>query len=200
MAVVTIRSSNPYDSNIFLIEGDRPILVDSGTGQGSEEVIRHIRSACPDGPSLIVATHCHYDHAGGLHDLVETFGCPVYAGWKDAPVIRHPDSRDVAALFGAAMRPVDVLDLREGDVLDSGSHRFTVLETPGHTEGSIDLMKLAALSPYAVLCELTNPDGSMAKGVAIERFAAQFDYPIVTISDIIHYRRTFGYITQYEEK
>ena len=37
------------------------------------------------------------------------------------------------------MRPVDAKDLREGDVLDTGSRRFSVLETPGHTEGSICL-------------------------------------------------------------
>lgn len=95
-------------------------------------------------------------------------------------------------------RPEDLC--RPGHVFPLISQNGGVLTRDGHTEGSIDLMKLAALSPYAVLCELTNPDGSMAKGVAIERFAAQFDYPIVTISDIIHYRRTFGYITQYEEK
>lgn len=144
MSIVTIPSSVPYDSNIFLIEGDRPILVDSGTGQDSAAVIRRIREVCPEGPSTIVATHCHYDHAGGLHDLVEEFGCLVYAGWRDAQVIRHPDRRDVAALFGAAMRPVDAKDLREGDVLDSGSRRFTVLETPGHTEGSICLYNEAS--------------------------------------------------------
>lgn len=139
MSIVTIPSSVPYDSNIFLIEGERPILVDSGTGQDSGTVIGRIREVCPDGPSMIVATHCHYDHAGGLHDLVEEFGCPVYAGWRDAQVIRNPDRRDVSALFGAAMRPVDAKDLREGDVLDTGSRRFSVLETPGHTEGSICL-------------------------------------------------------------
>lgn len=38
-----------------------------------------------------------------------------------------------------------------------------VFERDGHTEGSVDLMKLAGLQPYAVLCELTNIDGSMAK-------------------------------------
>ena len=102
MSIVTIPSSVSYDSNIFLIEGERPILVDSGTGQDSGTVIGRIREVCPEGPSMIVATHCHYDHAGGLHDLVEEFGCPVYAGWRDAQVIRHPDRRDVSALFGAA--------------------------------------------------------------------------------------------------
>ena len=115
MSIVTIPSSVPYDSNIFLIEGERPILVDSGTGQDSGTVIGRIREVCPDGPSMIVATHCHYDHAGGLHDLVEEFGCPVYAGWRDAQVIRNPDRRDVSAQGGGRPRYWVPQVLRAGD-------------------------------------------------------------------------------------
>ena len=63
-----------------------------------------------------------------------------------------------------------------------------VLERDGHTEGSVDLMKIAGLSPYAVLCELTNSDGSMAKMPEIISFSKLHDYPIVSISDIINFR------------
>lgn len=58
----------------------------------------------------------------------------------------------------------------------------------GHTEASVDLMKLAQLQPYAVLCELTNEDGSMAKGKQIEIFAKKHSMPIITIEEIIEYR------------
>ena len=64
-----------------------------------------------------------------------------------------------------------------------------VLEREGHTEASVDLMRLSNLSPYAVLCELTNPDGTMAVGDAIYHFAAQYDFPIVSIDEIIAYRK-----------
>lgn len=139
MAVLRIPTSVPYDSNVYLIDGERPILVDSGTGLDSKTIIEGIRLVCSKGPSMIVATHCHYDHAGGLRDMVDEFGCPVYAGWRDADVIRHPDERDVASMFGSHLRPVEVNELRDGDFLDSGTHKFRVLETPGHTEGSICL-------------------------------------------------------------
>ena len=140
MSIVTIPSSVPYDSNIFLIEGERPILVDSGTGQDSGTVIGRIREVCPDGPSMIVATHCHYDHAGGLHDLVEEFGCEAYAGELDTPSIRDADDRyTLASAFDGVVRPVDVRDLKDGDVLDLGDSRFRVISTPGHTRGSICL-------------------------------------------------------------
>lgn len=64
-----------------------------------------------------------------------------------------------------------------------------VLEREGHTEASVDLMRLSNLAPYAVLCELTNPDGTMAVGDAIYDFAAQNGFPIVSIDEIIAYRK-----------
>lgn len=64
-----------------------------------------------------------------------------------------------------------------------------VLEREGHTEASVDLMRLSGLSPYAVLCELTNPDGTMTVGDAIYDFAAKHGFPIVSIDEIIDYRK-----------
>lgn len=64
-----------------------------------------------------------------------------------------------------------------------------VLERTGHTEATTDLMKLSGLSPFGVLCELTNPDGTMAHGDEIEAFASKYEMPIVHISDIIEYRK-----------
>jgi len=64
-----------------------------------------------------------------------------------------------------------------------------VLEREGHTEASVDLMRLSGLSPYAVLCELTNPDGTMSVGDAIYDFASKHGFPIVSIDEIIDYRK-----------
>lgn len=63
-----------------------------------------------------------------------------------------------------------------------------VLERQGHTEASIDLMKLSKLQPTAVLCELTNEDGTMAKGEQIINFAKKYSMPILSVQDIIEYR------------
>ncbi|AXX89998.1 3,4-dihydroxy-2-butanone-4-phosphate synthase [Arcobacter suis] len=63
-----------------------------------------------------------------------------------------------------------------------------VLERNGHTEASIDIMKIANLEPNAVLCEITNEDGSMAKGEEIINFAKKYSMPIISIEDIIEYR------------
>ncbi|MFV7790405.1 3,4-dihydroxy-2-butanone-4-phosphate synthase [Aliarcobacter lanthieri] len=64
-----------------------------------------------------------------------------------------------------------------------------VLERNGHTEASIDMMKLANLEPNAVLCEITNEDGTMAKGEQITDFAKKYSMPIISIQEIIEYRR-----------
>ncbi|WP_366186928.1 3,4-dihydroxy-2-butanone-4-phosphate synthase [Flavobacterium ovatum] len=64
-----------------------------------------------------------------------------------------------------------------------------VLERKGHTEGSIDLMKLADLHPEAVLCELMNPDGTMAQINTIIEFAEEHDLIVLTIEDIVQYRK-----------
>ncbi len=64
-----------------------------------------------------------------------------------------------------------------------------VLERQGHTEATVDLAKLAGLKPYGVLCELTNPDGTMARLPEIVAFAQKHQMTIVTVNDLVAYRR-----------
>lgn len=78
---------------------------------------------------------------------------------------------------------------RPGHVFPLRAKENGVLERNGHTEGSVDLMKLAGLKPQAVLCELMNIDGSMAKLDEIINFAGQNDLVVLSIEDIIHYRK-----------
>lgn len=79
-----------------------------------------------------------------------------------------------------------------GHIFPLSANEKGVLGREGHTEASVDLMKLAKLKPYAVLCELTNEDGSMAKGEQIEQFSKKYDMPIISIEEIIKYRHTLG--------
>lgn len=64
-----------------------------------------------------------------------------------------------------------------------------VFERRGHTEGSVDLVKMANLGDDAVLCELTNEDGSMARLPEIVDFALRKGMSVVTIEDIYAYRK-----------
>ena len=63
-----------------------------------------------------------------------------------------------------------------------------VLKRAGHTEGSLDLAKLAGLNPAAVICEVMNPDGSMARVPELRKFAKTHGLKIGTIVDLIEYR------------
>ncbi|MWP47629.1 3,4-dihydroxy-2-butanone-4-phosphate synthase [Gilliamella sp. Pas-s27] len=65
-----------------------------------------------------------------------------------------------------------------------------VLVRRGHTEASIDLVTLAGLKPAAVLCELTNDDGTMARAPEVVEFAKKYHMPVVTIEDIVEYRNS----------
>ncbi|MGZ0707734.1 3,4-dihydroxy-2-butanone-4-phosphate synthase [Coraliomargarita sp. W4R53] len=64
-----------------------------------------------------------------------------------------------------------------------------VLERRGHTEATVDLMRLAGLQPSGVLCELTNKDGTMARLPEIIDFARSSGYPVVTVEDVVRARK-----------
>ena len=63
-----------------------------------------------------------------------------------------------------------------------------VLVRTGHTEGSVDLCKLAGLAPVAVICEIIKDDGTMARATDLEQFSDKHDLHIVYISDLVEYR------------
>ena len=78
---------------------------------------------------------------------------------------------------------------RPGHIFPLRGRDNGVLDREGHTEGSIDLMKLAGLKPEAVLCELMEADGTMSKIDSITTFANTHDLIVLSIKDIIHYRK-----------
>ena len=77
-----------------------------------------------------------------------------------------------------------------GHVFPLKYHPGGVLVRAGHTEGSIDLIKLANKNPAAIVCEILNSDGTMARGKQLEDLSKKHNIPIVSIADIISYRMT----------
>lgn len=63
-----------------------------------------------------------------------------------------------------------------------------VLQRTGHTEGSVDLARLAGLRPAGVICEIMNDDGTMARADDLVNFAATHEMPLLSIADLIEYR------------
>ncbi|GAB91236.1 bifunctional 3,4-dihydroxy-2-butanone-4-phosphate synthase/GTP cyclohydrolase II [Gordonia rhizosphera] len=78
---------------------------------------------------------------------------------------------------------------RPGHVLPLRARAGGVLTRPGHTEAAVDLCSYAGLPAVAVIAELVNDDGSMMQMPDIEAFAARHDLPVLTIAELIAYRR-----------
>lgn len=97
---------------------------------------------------------------------------------------------DRVTTIKAATAPASVSeDLNNpGHVFPLRARQGGVLSRRGHTEGTVDLMELAGLAPAGVLCELTNPDGTMARVPEIVAFADKHDMIVLTIEDIVQYR------------
>lgn len=96
--------------------------------------------------------------------------------------------RTVHAAAAPGARPGDLC--RPGHVFPLRARPGGVLERPGHTEATVDLMRLAGLEPCGVLCELTNPDGSMARLPEIVAFAESSGLPVLAVADLVRHRRT----------
>ncbi|MCA9791479.1 MAG: bifunctional 3,4-dihydroxy-2-butanone-4-phosphate synthase/GTP cyclohydrolase II [Candidatus Eremiobacteraeota bacterium] len=79
---------------------------------------------------------------------------------------------------------------RPGHIVPLRAERGGVLRRAGHTEASVDLCRLAGLAPMGVLAEVMNDDGSMARTPELLAMARRLDMRIITIADLISYRRT----------
>ena len=78
---------------------------------------------------------------------------------------------------------------RPGHIFPLIARRGGVLKRAGHTEAVIDLVKLAGLKPVGILCEIMDKDGTMARIPQLMDMAKKYDLKIITIADLIEYRR-----------
>lgn len=97
-------------------------------------------------------------------------------------------ARTVAVAIDEKSTPQDIVR-GKGHVPGLRAREGGVLVRAGHTEGSVDLAKLAGLKGAAVICEICNPDGTMARLPQLLAFAHEHDLKICTIEDLIKYRR-----------
>jgi len=78
--------------------------------------------------------------------------------------------------------------VRPGHVFPLRAAPGGVLERAGHTEGSVDLARMAGMKPAAVICEVTNSDGTMTKGNDVDRFAKRHGLVMLSISELVDHR------------
>jgi len=98
----------------------------------------------------------------------------------------HDRAQTILAAVDPRTRPEDLA--RPGHVFPLRSRPDGVLERRGQTEASVDLARLAGLHRAAVICEIMNRDGSMARGSDLATFCSEHGFTMVTVAQLVRYR------------
>ena len=99
----------------------------------------------------------------------------------------HDRAKTILTAIDPKIEPDDLA--RPGHIFPLMAKDGGVLRRAGHTEATVDLARLAGLYPAGVLCEIMDEDGTMARVPKLMEIAAQFELKIITIRDLIEYRR-----------
>jgi glyoxylase-like metal-dependent hydrolase (beta-lactamase superfamily II) len=128
---VTLLATNCY---AYVSEGSCMVVDPGGSGAQLAERLSDVSV------ELIVATHGHGDHVGGVAALKRATGAPYLISAVDAERARHAGERGETGYVYDENAPAPDRTLAEGDVVEVGTASFTVMETPGHTPGGIVLV------------------------------------------------------------
>jgi len=129
----------PLRTNCYLLVSDNEdVIVDPGHVDGLAELYRQADRAGVR-VKAVVATHGHFDHVLGAKAIIERFKAPFLISELDLGALEHASHH--ARVFLGVRVPCDLPRpdgyLREGSTIEIGSERLTIIETPGHTAGSI---------------------------------------------------------------
>ncbi len=134
--------SHFFDATVYLLPcGEELTLIDCGTREGFQQVTENIRALGFDPKKItrIYGTHGHYDHVGAAKLYRELSGAKLYLHGKDRQQVEAGDGVRTTAelLYGVQAEPITVAGVfEENDTFCTDAGRFTILHTPGHTQGS----------------------------------------------------------------
>lgn len=127
-----------------------------------------------------------YDANKSSHKTAFTVSIEAATG-VGTGISSHDRCRTILCASEPSATPDDII--MPGHIFPLRSQNGGVLARPGHTEASVDLARLAGLTPAAVICEIMNDDGSMARRDDLFRFSKLHGIKIGTIEDLIEYRK-----------
>lgn len=172
-------------------EGDLIIAAEKITDESMSFFIRHC--------SGIVCISMLEEQLAAL-DIPSMVAPELNTSSRGTPFMMSVDARDnittgvssadrVATIQALMATPADPKSLvKPGHIFPLRAHPAGVFGRNGHTEGALDLVRLAGLKPGAVLCEIMNPDGTMTRGEELNEFSKAHDLVSVSIADIFAYR------------
>jgi 3,4-dihydroxy 2-butanone 4-phosphate synthase/GTP cyclohydrolase II len=198
---MTLPHTTVADALHRIRRGEMVIVVDGPDREDEGDLTMAARHVTPEALTFMIR------QAGGLicvpcdGDRLDALGFePMVADCGDGAAFTvSVDHRDcgsgisasdrtctIRAMLDPDARPADFA--RPGHIFPLRARAGGVLERPGHTEAGVDLARLAGLEPCAVICEVLNDDGSVARRDDLERFSAVHGFPIMSIEELIAYR------------
>jgi glyoxylase-like metal-dependent hydrolase (beta-lactamase superfamily II) len=132
------------DCNVYLIETDELVMIDSGFGANSQALVDNISEVGlnPADVTTIILTHCHIDHIRGAAWFRNRFGSRLVMHEFDANIVEQGDNRLTAAFcFEVQFEPlpIDVKLTGAEGLLTVGGEEICWVHTPGHSAGSISV-------------------------------------------------------------
>ena len=173
---IDILSLGSYQTNCYLVwaEGsDRCVVIDPGF---EPEAILARLEALGLTPEAILLTHGHFDHVGAVEALVKSANCPVWIHQSDYTQHKNPINDRLYPIHDGDFCVFSFCE--EGEAIRAGALTFRVLETPGHTWGSVCYLCGDAMfcgdTLFAGSCGRTDLPGGSARamGQTLERLAA----------------------------
>jgi len=126
----------PIGTNVYLLgdeETKKAIIFDPADQAGE---IRKALEEASWTPTAVYLTHAHFDHFGAAEEIIRHYGIPLSIGRNDGPVLADPARNLSEAFSNPYSLKADHL-LKDGDEIQTPCGLMRVLETPGHTEGSV---------------------------------------------------------------
>lgn len=184
--------------------GKMVILMDDEDRENEGDLVVAAEYATPEAINFMSRHGCGLICLSMADELIDKLQLPMMAQNNKSPygtaftvsieaaegVSTGISAKDRAQTIKVAINPesgpTDIIS--PGHIFPLRARKKGVLERQGQTEGSVDLARLAGLTPAAVICEIINEDGTMSRRDELVSFSKKHNIPLVTIKDLIEYR------------